>query len=168
MTINGKLHISCPPWMVLEGIVSKVVAYKQFTKYALTVPVGIAVSPNNALICSITASSNITSRTAVHSGPRHRHTSPVANPARSDISRVLVCAICSRNSPSDIIHALVALTTPIEIVTVALYGALAILDAHSFGLHDMWKNEIMGIATEVYLYGLISSDLGRLLILQIP
>ncbi|PSR77354.1 hypothetical protein PHLCEN_2v7955, partial [Hermanssonia centrifuga] len=115
------------------------------------IPVGVAVSPNNALICSITASSNVTSRTTVHSGPRHRHTSPVANPTRSDISRVLVCAICSRNSPSDIIHALVTLTTPIEVVTTTLYGALAILDAHSFGLHDMWKNEIMGIATEVYL-----------------
>lgn len=41
--------------------------------------------------------------------------------------------------------------TPLDTVFNTLYGALSILETHSFGHRDMWIDEILGVATEIYV-----------------
>ena len=39
-----------------------------------------------------------------------------------------------------------------ETITNTLYSAASVLDANAMGLNEMWLDEILGVATEVYMY----------------
>lgn len=71
---------------------------------------------------------------------------------RTEISRLLVQSICSRESPSDVIRVLTERSASLETTVGALYNAAAVLDTFPVGLSEMWLDEILGVATEVYLY----------------
>ncbi|KAI0345167.1 hypothetical protein BDW22DRAFT_1390553 [Trametopsis cervina] len=116
------------------------------------IPVGIALSPNETLLCTISPSASaIGHRNSIHSLPR-RHPIPSQTPsARSEMSRLLAQAIYTRKSPSDVIHALAEHSTSLETVVNTLYSAAAVLESNTVGLGEMWAEEILGVATEVYL-----------------
>ena len=67
------------------------------------------------------------------------------------MARAIVLSILSRTSPSDVIHALTIPTTPLDDVLKTLYNSLRILENHAFGMQELWIEEVLGIATEVYL-----------------
>ena len=115
-----------------------------------TVPVGIAVSPNRTLICSISPSVSHSTRTTAHSLPRQQ-LSPSLGASRNDLARSLVSAILSRKSPSDVVHALSAHVASMDVVLSTLSNSLTILETYSASLSDMWLEEILGVAAEVYL-----------------
>ncbi|KAJ3490206.1 hypothetical protein NLI96_g1591 [Meripilus lineatus] len=121
------------------------------------VPSGIAVSPNNILLCSILPhgqGSRISVYTLpkrnLHSVPTVLFPSPVSN-SRDELSKALCAAIYGRRSPSDVIHSLTLATTPYQTAVNTVYGALTILETNTFGLTGMWMDEIIGTITEVYL-----------------
>lgn len=39
-----------------------------------------------------------------------------------------------------------------DVLVSTLHGALAILEAHPFGLSECWLDDVLGIVVEVYLY----------------
>ena len=114
------------------------------------VPAGIAISPNRALLVSVSPLVRHSTRTTAHSLPRQQHSSDNGL-SRNDLSCALVSSILSRKSPSDIVHALATQVNSMEAVLTTLYSSLNILEAYSPNLQDMWIEEMLGIATEVYL-----------------
>ena len=112
-----------------------------------TVPVSVALSPNEALI-SCVSSPFLGSHTSVQALPRR--VSSVTSHLHGDLSKLLVASIRSRYSPSDVIHALAMPSLPTEVTVNTLFQTLAIMDADSNGLPNMWTAEIIGVAAEVY------------------
>ncbi|KAI0689786.1 hypothetical protein BC835DRAFT_1367462 [Cytidiella melzeri] len=113
------------------------------------IPIGIALSQNHALLCSTSPSSAASSyRLSIHPLP-HRHQAPTQ--LRSDLSCILAQAIFTRMSPSDVIHALTNNSVPLETVTSTLLSAASVLEVNPVGLSELWIDEILGVATEVYL-----------------
>ncbi|KAJ3537580.1 hypothetical protein NM688_g6664 [Phlebia brevispora] len=113
-------------------------------------PLGVAISPNHALICGISPSTTVSARTTVYAVPHLKQVS-TPGPPKNDLSRAVVTSILSRKSPSDVIHALIMPSTPLDEVLNTLYNSLRILEAHSFGQYDMWIEDMLGIITEIYL-----------------
>ncbi|KAI0819541.1 hypothetical protein BC628DRAFT_1525877 [Trametes gibbosa] len=116
------------------------------------VPVSVALSPNEALLSCI-SSHLLGGQTSVQALPRRVSgglASITASHLHGDLARQLVAAIRSRNSPSDIMHALSTPTLPLEIAVNTLYNTFAFTEGNSDGLMEMWTPELLGIATEVY------------------
>lgn len=115
-------------------------------------PVSVALSPNEALLSCI-SSHLLGGQTSVQALPRRVSgglASITASHLHGDLARQLVAAIRSRNSPSDIMHALSTPTLPLEIAVNTLYNTFAFTEGNSDGLMEMWTPELLGIATEVY------------------
>ncbi|KAH9857142.1 hypothetical protein C2E23DRAFT_375639 [Lenzites betulinus] len=116
------------------------------------VPVSAALSPNEALL-SCVASHFVSAQTSVQALPRRVSgglASITASHLHGDLARQLVAAIRSRNSPSDIVHALSMPSLPAEVAVNTLHNTFAIMEGDSNGLMEMWTPELLGIATEVY------------------
>ncbi|KAH9945890.1 uncharacterized protein BXZ73DRAFT_86136 [Epithele typhae] len=116
------------------------------------VPVSVAFSPNETLICCI-SSPLLGSHLAVQNLPRRvSRDSALASSSQlhGDLSRHLVAAIRSRYSTSDVIHALAMPTLPPDATVDTLFQTLSSMERHSNGLPDMWIAELLGVAAEVY------------------
>ncbi|KAI0748585.1 hypothetical protein C8Q80DRAFT_1103764 [Daedaleopsis nitida] len=116
------------------------------------VPVSVAVSPNDTLICCV-SSPLLGSHQSIQGLPRRvsGDTSlALTGSLPGDLSKHLVCAIRSRYSPSDVIHALAAPSLPTQVTVDTLYNAFTTMEADSFGHMQMWTAELLGVATEVY------------------
>ncbi|KAI9057915.1 hypothetical protein FKP32DRAFT_1582820 [Trametes sanguinea] len=116
------------------------------------VPVSVALSPNEALLTCI-STHLLGSHMSVQVLPRRVSgglASITASHLHGDLSRLLVAAIRSRYSPSDIVHALAMPTLPLEVVVNTLYNTFAIMESDSYGLMEMWTAELLGVATEIY------------------
>lgn len=116
------------------------------------VPVSVALSPNEALLTCL-SSHLVGAHTSVQALPRRVSgglASITATHLHGDLARQLVRAIRSRNSPSDVVHALSMPTFPLEVAVNTLYNAFAIMEGDSNGLVEMWISELLGVATEVY------------------
>ena len=117
-----------------------------------TVPVSVALSPNDTLICCI-SSPLLGSHQSIQILPRRvsGDTSlALTGTLPGDISRHLVAAIRARYSPSDVIHALAAPALPLQVTVETLHRAFTTMEADSYGLMEMWTAELLGVATEVY------------------
>lgn len=154
------MHRSCPQmtWrdVMVSAVYQRCALWMTHAEHFL-VPSGIAVSPNNILLCSILPhgqGSRISVYTLpkrnLHSVPTVLFPSPVSN-SRDELSKALCAAIYGRRSPSDVIHSLTLATTPYQTAVNTVYGALTILETNTFGLTGMWMDEIIGTITEVYL-----------------
>ncbi|KAI0636718.1 hypothetical protein C8Q77DRAFT_1051073 [Trametes polyzona] len=118
----------------------------------IDVPVSVALSPNEALV-SCASSHLLGAHTSVQVLPRRVSgglASITASHLHGDLARQLVAAIRSRNSPSDVIHALSMPTLPSEVAVNTLYNTFVFMENDSYGLMEMWTSELVGIATEVY------------------
>ncbi|KAI8989685.1 hypothetical protein BD414DRAFT_484925 [Trametes punicea] len=118
----------------------------------IDVPVSVALSPNESLLCSL-SSHLLGSHASVQVLPRRVSgglVSVTASHLPGDLSRQLVAAIRARYCPSDVVHALSMPTLPLEIAVNTLCNALAIMEADSYGLSEIWTSELLGVATEVY------------------
>ena len=116
------------------------------------VPVSVALSPNDTLICCI-SSPLLGSHQSIQILPRRvsGDTSlALTGTLPGDISRHLVAAIRARYSPSDVIHALAAPALPLQVTVDTLHRAFTTMEADSYGLMEMWTAELLGVATEVY------------------
>ncbi|EIW60130.1 uncharacterized protein TRAVEDRAFT_120124 [Trametes versicolor FP-101664 SS1] len=116
------------------------------------VPVSVALSPNEALLTCL-SSHLVGAHTSVQALPRRVSgglASITATHLHGDLARQLVGAIRSRNSPSDVVHALSMPTIPLEVAVNTLYNTFANMESDSNGLVEMWISELLGVATEVY------------------
>lgn len=121
------------------------------------VPVSVAVSPNDTLICCVT-SPLLGSHQSIQGLPRRvsGDTSlALTGSLPEDLTKRLVCAIRSRFSPSDVIHALAAPSLSTQVTVDTLYNAFMTMEADSFGHMQMWTAELLGVATEVYRYAIM-------------
>ena len=92
-------------------------------------------------------------RTSVHCYPRRAVLASTGQ--KNELGHLLLCAILSRRSPSDVIHALASV--PNENASAILYEALAALEIHSSTIDPTWKDEFLGVVIEMYrLVGLNS------------
>jgi hypothetical protein len=66
----------------------------------------------------------------------------------------LVLSILSRKSPSDICHSLSLPSVSLEDVVTTLSGALTVLDTYNNGLTYGSTWDMLGVAVEVYRYGI--------------
>lgn len=125
-----------------------------FCSNNLSVPTNIAYSPNRAVLCSIASSSFLDHRISIHALPRRRHYDYQSlNDAHvAHLSTLLVSAIRSRNSPSDVIHILSSPALSVDTAVDTMCHALAMLNKESTGLSEIWIAEVLGVATEVYRY----------------
>ena len=118
------------------------------------VPASISLSPNEALLCCM-SSPLLGSHVSIQPLPRRvfgDSASTTGGHFPEDLAKLLVTAIRSRRSPSDVIHALEMPALPTEVTATALFQSLAIMEKQSFGLPEMWTAELIGIAAEVYRY----------------
>ncbi|KAI0082625.1 hypothetical protein K474DRAFT_1654738 [Panus rudis PR-1116 ss-1] len=116
------------------------------------VPSSVVLSPNQALLCIVPSSPN--ARLSFHLLPKPQvaqSSNAAAAPAITrEYYKSLSAAIYSRNSPSDLVHTLIRLPGPPNVVSNVLYNVISILESNSFGLSEMWLEEILGLATEIY------------------
>ncbi len=119
-----------------------------------TVPVSVALSPNETLVCCI-SSPLLGSHFSIQALPRRVSggtASMLTGNLQGDLSRHLVAAIRARYSPSDVIHALAMPPMSTEAAVNTLYQAFTTMEADSNGLMEVWTAELLGVAAEVYGY----------------
>lgn len=126
-----------------------------------TVPVSVALSPNETLICCI-SSPFLGSHFSIQALPRRVSGGTalmLTGNLQGDLSRHLVAAIRARYSPSDVIHALAMPPISTEAAINTLYQAFTTMEMDSNGLMEMWTAELLGVAAEVYGYVPSSPDI---------
>ncbi|TBU35719.1 hypothetical protein BD311DRAFT_783359 [Dichomitus squalens] len=151
-TIIGSVEMLKPPDLSTHEDWESVPILSHAQHGAVDVPVSVALSPNEALVCCI-SSPLLGSHFAIQALPRRisgGSSSVLTGHLYGDLSRHLVAAIRAHYSPSDVIHALAMPTLPTEVTVNTLYHALTTMEADSYGLMDMWVGELLGVATEVY------------------
>ncbi|KAI5123618.1 hypothetical protein M0805_003433 [Coniferiporia weirii] len=122
--------------------------------YGAELPFSMAVSPNKTLVCAAPSSvPTAIGSTSVHPHPckvLHGAQDLVAQRARKQFAASLELAVQRRVMPSDIIHLLVMQTNPVSIVEEVLSFTLSNLDTNGNGQADLWINEVIGAAVEIY------------------
>ncbi|KAI1794605.1 hypothetical protein LXA43DRAFT_1114337, partial [Ganoderma leucocontextum] len=119
---------------------------------SIDVPVSVALSPNETLVCCI-SSPLLGSHFSIQALPRRVSggtASMFTGSLQGDLSRHLVAAIRARYSPSDVIHALAMPPISTEAAVNTLYQAFTTMESDSNGLKEMWTAELLGVAAEVY------------------
>ncbi|KAF5373666.1 hypothetical protein D9758_000628 [Tetrapyrgos nigripes] len=111
-----------------------------------SIPTNVSLSPNDALLCSV-SSSLWSSQTSVHRTPeRLLNFAPADGTAISPLSSKLAAAVISRHSTDDLTHILSMTTFPLTEVGDILYQTFSILDRCS-GVP--WSAQV-GLVLEVY------------------
>ncbi|KAI0807750.1 hypothetical protein C8Q74DRAFT_1379221 [Fomes fomentarius] len=115
------------------------------------VPVSVALSPNDTLICCI-SSPFLGSHQSIQILPRRvsGDSSLALGTLQGDLSKHLVAAIHARYTPSDIVHALAAPSLPTQATVETLHKTLITMETDSYGHMEMWIVDILGVAAEVY------------------
>ncbi|TFY63286.1 hypothetical protein EVJ58_g3346 [Rhodofomes roseus] len=123
------------------------------TRACRAIPANVAYSPNRALLCSVAASTFSDSHISIHALPRRRPdpTRPLTNALVAESHNLLVAAIRSRSSSSDVIHALASPAVYVQTVVDTLCEVLGSLTKESPNLRDVWTAEVLGVAGEVFL-----------------
>ncbi len=125
--------------------------HSNVTRASYVVPVSVALSPNDTLICCI-SSPFLGSHQSIQILPRRvsGDGSLALGTLQGDFSKHLVAAIHARYSPSDIVHALAAPSLPTQATVETLHKTLTTMETDSYGHMEMWIADILGVAAEVY------------------
>ncbi|KZT28426.1 hypothetical protein NEOLEDRAFT_1058289 [Neolentinus lepideus HHB14362 ss-1] len=122
------------------------------TRLGQTFPQAAVISPNNALVCTVSGPSYADAHPAVHSLPVPL-TAEGNMPAlrlSTHISRLLLVSVYSQRTPSDITYLLSLPSTPLPELEEAIYATLSTFHNIDDGLWDTWLEEILGVAMESY------------------
>jgi hypothetical protein len=110
------------------------------------VPTNVSLSPNDALLCTI-STSFWSCQTSIHRTPaRLPNFTPPDGITVSPLSSKLAAAIISKHSTDDLAHILSMTTFPVAEVGEILYQTFSILDRYG-GIP--WSAQV-GLALEVY------------------
>ncbi|KZT09518.1 uncharacterized protein LAESUDRAFT_508521 [Laetiporus sulphureus 93-53] len=127
------------------------------TSISRGIPVSVAYSPNRSLLCSVSSLLSVESQVSIHALPRRGNVDPASKDPyavfRMDLACAIASAIRARTSPSDIIHLLSLPSITTEIVANTLKKVLSLLQKGPNGQFELWADEVLGVATEVYLEG---------------
>ena len=131
-----------------------------WSNFKFIVPLFAALSPNRALLCTI-SSSLLFTQTAIYSLPKRILESDVPSSCKgpfltlgtdwrtSDHTSVSLCkALLGRTSTADLIHTICSSNVSQTDLVDALYQALELLEKYKLGSASSW--DIMGLAIEAY------------------
>ncbi|TDL28517.1 hypothetical protein BD410DRAFT_781035 [Rickenella mellea] len=118
-------------------------------------PFSVTISPNRALLCTVSPSTKSIIRTSIHHYPTYRTANngtfgDSESVPRRHLSNSLALAVHARKDPSDIIHNLTSSSVTVRDVEVTLEGAIQMLETHESGSKEMWLVDMAGVALDVY------------------
>lgn len=135
--------------------------------FKLIVPLFAALSPNRALVCTM-SSSLLFTQTAIYSLPKRTLEPDVPSSCKgsflilgtdwqtSDHTSVSLCkAILGRKSTADLMHSICSSNMSQTDLAEALYQALELLEKYKSESVSSW--DIMGLAIEAYRHVMLSS-----------
>ncbi|TFK55122.1 hypothetical protein OE88DRAFT_1674725 [Heliocybe sulcata] len=122
------------------------------TRLGQTFPQSAVISPNYALLCTISGSTRTDAHPAVYPLPVPLTTEGNMPALRlsTHISRLLLASVYSQGTPSDITYLLSLPSTPLPELEESNYATLSAFNGMDDGLWDMWLEEILGVAMESY------------------
>lgn len=115
-------------------------------------PVSVALSPNATLLCAISQSTTIPSKLTIHTMPKkfRNDNSVVEHPRVPDFVSVLISAMRTKRTVSDVAHQLSLGSVSVQEVESVLCELLEALESHDYGLRGVWFHEFLGMLLEVY------------------
>ncbi|KAI0065405.1 hypothetical protein BV25DRAFT_1906053 [Artomyces pyxidatus] len=125
-------------------------------KFLQDFPCNVALSPNGGLLCTVSPSPLSPSRITIHPLPTYKPADPSSTAdLKTTISlpgdvAVLISAMRSRRSLSDVVHRLSLPSTPLQEVEHQLLRTLIQLEEHDDGLRNLWLHDFFGLLVETY------------------
>jgi len=153
----GHMSILKIPDLSLDDSFENVPIVSNIATAGRGVPAHVAYSPNYTLLSSTSSLESMGSHVSIHalSRPHHRDITQGSDISKTlpsaGLSSLIATAIYSRKSPSDAVHSLSLSTAPNDIIINTLYDALLLLQRSSNGLTEVWIDEIVAVAAEIYL-----------------